>query len=233
MTKKYLAIIPARGGSKRIPRKNIKNFLGKPIIYYPINTALSTHIFHTVMVSTEDKKIAGIAKKYGAKIPFFRSDKTSDDQSILSDVIYEVLINYKKKGEYFDAFCALLPTAVFVSKETILQGLKILRTKDTDAVITATQYEYPIQRAIRLKNNYVEMLWPENYPKRSQDLEHTYHDAGQLYWMKTDIFLKEKKFFPTKTNALPLSANQVQDIDNFGDWHVAELKYKIMKRKKF
>jgi N-acylneuraminate cytidylyltransferase len=226
-----LAIIPARGGSKRIPRKNIKKFLGVPIIKYSIDAALNSHCFDEMMVSTDDKEIAQKAISFGAKVPFFRSQKTSNDFATTADVILEVLREYKKRGVEFDYFCCIYPTAPFITAKKLIKGKKLIKETTVDAVIPIVRFSYPIQRALRIDNGLLKMFWPENDNKRSQDLELVYHDAGQFYWVQTDNFLRSKTFFTDNTLPLELSPPEVQDIDIDEDWKLAEMKYRLLKRK--
>jgi pseudaminic acid cytidylyltransferase len=227
MKSKILAIIPARGGSKRIPRKNIKIFLGKPIIAYSIEAALKSELFDEVMVSTDDKKIAQAAEKYGAKVPFMRSKRNSGDYAGTSDVIGEVLEEYLKRGLNFNIFCCIYPTAPLITVKTIKKGLNLLRNKKFDSVFPIVKFSYPIQRALKINNSKVEMFWSENKEKRSQDLEKAYHDAGQFYWMWTKKFIEQKRIFAKNSGAIILKESEVQDIDGLEDWKMAEMKYKL------
>ena len=229
MSNKCIAIIPARGGSKRIPRKNIRPFLGQPIIKYSIDAALTAGIFDEIMVSTVDKDIAEIAKSFRAEIPFFRSEITSGDRAPLADVIEEVIFEYKKRGKYFEYFCCILATAPFILSERLVQAMQLLKKSGADAIIPVVRYGYPIQRALKIENNILKMVWPENYEKFSNDLMPTYHDCGQFYCMRTESFLQQKKLFAEHTIPIEISESEVQDIDNEEDWKVAELKYKILK----
>jgi len=188
MSGKCLAIITARGGSKRIPRKNIKEFLGFPIIKYSIDAALGAGCFDEVMISTDDKEIAEIATSFGAKLPFFRSETTSNDYAMTADVIEEVLLEYKSRGSNFEYCCCIYPTAPFVSSQRLLEGYNLLTSTDADAVIPVVRFSYPIQRAIKIEQETLEMMWPENLNARSQDLVPAYHDCGQFYWLKVDNF---------------------------------------------
>jgi len=224
---KYLAIIPARGGSKRIPRKNIKDFLGKPIIAYSIEAALESKLFNEVMVSTDDEEIAGTARKYGAKLPFMRSQKNSNDYASLADVCIEVIARYENIGMNFDAICCILPAAPFVSSKTIVIAKMMLDNSDYDCIFPVVEYGYPVQRSLKIEHGFVNMRWPKNLPKRSQDLEKTYHDAGQLYFIKTKTLLIEKRMFTEKSGAIILNNLEAQDIDTEIDWKLAELKYRI------
>lgn len=221
-----ICIIPARGGSKRIPRKNIKNFAGKPIIAYSIEAALSSGLFDEVMVSTDDAEIARIAEKFGAKVPFFRSEKNADDHSTTSDVIEEVLMEYSKQGRKFISACCIYPTAPFVTVDSLVHGKNLLRESAADAVFPTVKFGYPVWRGLRKdREGTVEMIWKEHLNSRSQDLEEVFHDAGQWYWFDVERFLLNKKLFTTNTKAIELSPLEVQDIDNIHDWHLAELKY--------
>lgn len=227
MEKKSIAIITARGGSKRIPRKNIRPFLGKPIIAYSIEAALSAGCFDEVMVSTDDVEIADIAKHYGATVPFYRSAAASDDHATSADVIVEVLSEYQKLGKEFDYACCLYPTAPFVTADKLRESIAMLRDKNADSVFPVVRFSYPIQRALKIEHELVVMMWPENLNKRSQDLPPAYHDAGQFYGVNVQSFLEQKKLFMDKS--LPIITNEmdVQDIDNEEDWAIAEIKYKV------
>ena len=222
-----VAIITARGGSKRIPRKNIKLFLGQPIIKYSIEAAIKSGCFGEVMVSTDDKEIAEISKKLGATVPFYRSEKTSDDHATTADVIAEVLAEYKKSGKEFDYFCCIYPTAPFITSEKLKEAMRILSEKNADSVFPVAKFSYPIQRGLKIEDGFIKMFWPENLTTRSQDLEPAYHDAGQFYFMKVKSFLEQKRVFAEKSIPLIADEMEVQDIDNEEDWKVAELKYAI------
>ena len=222
-----ICIIPARGGSKRIPRKNIKLFLGKPIIAYSIEAAINSNIFDEIMVSTDDIEIASIAKEYGAKVPFFRSEKNSNDFSTTSVVIEEVILEYKKLGKYFDQICCCYPTAPFVTAERLTQGLEVLDKNDVESVFPIVEFDYPILRSFKLNDNkYLDYNWPEYINSRSQDLPNSYHDVGQWYWIKATAFETYRNLFTPKTKAIQLSTTEVQDIDNENDWNLAELKFR-------
>jgi N-acylneuraminate cytidylyltransferase len=224
-----LAIIPARGGSKRIPRKNIKAFLGKPIIAYSIETALNSGLFDEVMVSTDDDEIAEIAQSYGAVIPFKRSFSNSDDFATTIDVILEVLNAYKAKGKVFDYGCCIYPTAPFIRKELLIRAFNDLLVKKLDTVFPVLPYSYAIQRAVKLNHfNKVEMFQSKYKNSRSQDLEAAYHDAGQFYWFNNRVLLNEKKLWTANTGAVILNEMEAQDIDTMEDWRIAEFKYKMM-----
>jgi len=226
-----IAIITARGGSKRIPKKNIRNFHGKPIIAYSIEAALSSQCFDEVMVSTDDAEIARVAEKFGAKVPFVRSAKNADDFSTTADVLLEVLAEYKKIGKYYNSACCLYPTAVFVTAKKLIEAKKKFEESDADSLITVTKFGFPIQRSLRIDNGLLKFIWPENMNKRSQDLEASYHDCGQFYFLKTQALFEEKRLFTSRSVGFELSEREVQDIDNEEDWKIAEIKYQIAKEK--
>lgn len=223
-----LAIIPARGGSKRIPRKNIKDFLGKPIIAYSIEAALNSELFDEVMVSTDDNEIAEVALKYGAKVPFFRSNKNSGDFSTTMDVIKEVISEYKIKfNTDFENGCCIYPTAPLLKIEHLKNGYSKLILNDYSTVFSAVEFSYPIWRGLSINEDSVAtMIWPQHLNDRSQDLQKVYHDAGQWYWFKTKEL--SDSFFSEKSAIFKLDETEVQDIDNLTDWKLAELKYKIL-----
>ena len=227
-----LAIITARGGSKRIPRKNCKDFLGRPIMEYSIEAALSSKMFEEVMVSTDDQEIAEIAKKAGAQIPFFRSAKTSDDFATTVDVILEVLEEYRKIGRQFDYVCCIYPTAPFVTGEKIKDAMKLLEQQNADALMPVVSFSFPPLRSVIIQNEVLRPKWPENMMKRSQDLETLYHDCGQFYCMNVQRFLEEKTIFMEKTVPFYMDEMEVQDIDTEIDWKLAELKYHLLNNQK-
>ncbi|MFA7252980.1 MAG: pseudaminic acid cytidylyltransferase [Patescibacteria group bacterium] len=222
-----LAIIPARGGSKRIPYKNIKDFLGQPIIKYTVDSAVESQIFDEVMVSTDDPKVAKIAREFGASIPFLRTKHNSSDMATIADVITEVLEGYHQKGKEFDYFCCVLPAVPTISSKRIKLGLDLLRKEKADAVLPLVKFDYPIQRALRIERANVEMIEPKNANVRSQDLEATYHDAGRFYWARTKSFLEQKTLFMRHMLPIIIPSWEVQDIDTPEDWKIAEIKYKI------
>ncbi len=224
-----ICIIPARGGSKRIPKKNIKHFLGKPIIAYSIQTAIDSQLFDEVMVSTDDEEIAAIANKYGAKVPFLRSKKNANDFATTVDVILEVIDSYKRQAKSFDNICCIYPTAPFVSIQKLNKSLDILKSKALDSVFPVIQYGFPVQRSMRIfQKDFVRMIQPDYMTTRSQDLEPTYHDAGQFYWLKTNKILLQKKLWTKSSGFIVVSELEAQDIDTETDWKIAELKYKMM-----
>jgi N-acylneuraminate cytidylyltransferase len=228
-TKNNLCIIPARGGSKRIPQKNIKEFLGKPIIAYSIEAALQSNLFDEVMVSTDDFEIAEIAKLYGAKVPFTRSVLNSNDFATTSDVIVEVLGWYKEQERKFDNVCCCYATAPFVTAARLHEGYEKLTTQNATSVFPVVAFDYPIWRSLKTdQSRRLQMNWPEHLNARSQDLPKAYHDAGLWYWINVDAFLKTKTLFTENTFGLELSPLEVQDIDNVHDWKIAEMKYEFI-----
>lgn len=219
-----LCVIPARGGSKRIPRKNIRDFLGKPIIAYSIEAAINSELFDEIMVSTDDEEIAAVAKQYGANVPFMRSKENADDFSTLADVIDEVILFYKKSGQSFNYVCCILATAPMIQKEDIKKAYQLLLNSGFDSIRPVTRFSYPIQRAFKMTDiGEVSFFYPEYAKTRSQDLEEAYHDAGQFYWMKFSIGL-----VATNRGAIEIPSQYVQDIDTIEDWNLAELKFKIL-----
>lgn len=226
---KRLCIIPARGGSKRIPRKNIKPFMGKPIIAYSIEAALNSGVFDEVMVSTDDKEIADVARQYGASVPFMRSAETSNDYATTVDVLLEVINKYKEQSKIFDVICCLYSTAPFVTSERLKEAASQI-SDNVDACFTIVQYSYPIQRSLRInESEHVEMKFPEHLKSRTQDLEKVYHDAGQFYFVKTDALVQEETVWCKRTAPLILSELEVQDLDTLTDWQLAEMKYQLLK----
>lgn len=223
---KNLCIIPARGGSKRIPHKNIKDFLGKPIIVYSIEAALASKMYDEVMVSTDDEEIAAVAHKYGASVPFMRSEASANDYATTADVINEVLDCYAQMGKTFDSFTCLYSTAPFVSAGRLKEAYSMLKD-DIYSVFTCVEFSYPIQRALRIVNGKISMLQPQYLKSRSQDLEKTYHDAGQFYVCIIDDFKKTNSLWGTNTAGLVLSEFEVQDLDTLTDWALAEMKFKL------
>ena len=228
--KNCIAIIVARGGSKRIFKKNIKFFLGEPIINYSIKTALKSKIFDEIMVSTDDNEIAKISLEKGARVPFLRSSKNSSDFSTTADAVYEVLNSYSEIGINPKYVCCIYPTAPLLSYKTLIEAYDIILNENSKSVIPVTKFTYPIQRALVIKNKKLRMNWPENTDKRSQDLKNFYHDVGQFYFLEVSSFLKEKKLFTDSTNYIELPSIFSQDIDNIEDWGIAELKYTFLKK---
>lgn len=227
---KSVAIITARGGSKRIPRKNIKEFCGKPILAYSIEAALTSGIFDTVMVSTDDEEIAEIAKRYGAEVPFYRSEKTANDYATTNDVLLEVLEEYEKRGEHFDLACCIYPTAPFVTAQKLKTAVEQLNASDADTLIPVVAFSYPPQRAMIVKDGRLVFEYPRYLDSRSQDLEPHYHDVGQFYVFRTESFQKNRKLMIGNILPMVISEMEVQDIDNQTDWEIAEMKYRLMKK---
>lgn len=222
-----IAIITARGGSKRIPRKNVKLFCGKPIITYSIEAALQSGLFEEVMVSTEDEEIARIAREAGAQVPFMRSSESAGDYASTDDVLLEVLAAYKERGREFDSFCCLYPTAPFVTAEKLRTAMGLL--DKADSVMPVVPFSFPPQRCMVLNGEgELRMKWPERAKTRSQDLEPYYHDCGQFYCCKTAPFLEYKTTDLPHMVPMIMSELEVQDIDNPDDWEIAELKYQKM-----
>ncbi|WMN61184.1 pseudaminic acid cytidylyltransferase [Pseudoalteromonas xiamenensis] len=226
-----IAIIPARAGSKRIPRKNIKAFHGAPIIFYSIKEALESGCFDKVIVSTDDREIAEIAAQYGAEVPFIRPSDISDDYATTLDVIQHAVKWYLDSGYVLDKVCCIYATAPFVSSESIKNALSTLNADDLlDYVFSATSYAFPIQRALFMREDKtVQMFQPENFNSRSQDLPEAYHDAGQFYWGTVDAFLNKRPIFGDRSKIELLPRKYVQDIDTPEDWELAEALFKVMK----
>ncbi len=224
---KRLAVIPARGGSKRIPRKNIKNFLGKPIISYSIEAALKSGLFDEVMVSTDDDEIASVAVQYGASVPFKRSADNSGDFATTADVIREVLSMYLQKGMQFDEVCCIYPTAPFLTAEKLWEASQSLRESAFNCVYPVVRYSYPPQRAVLIRDGKVVRREPEYELSRSQDLEPVYHDAGQFYLFETEPFSTRRTLMSDNCGAIVFSELGVQDLDTLTDWALAEMKYQL------
>ena len=222
-----VAIIPARGGSKRIPLKNIKPFMGRPIIEYSVRAALESGLFDEVMVSTDDEQIAKIAVAAGAKVPFLRSAATSTDHAGLAEVIDEVLATYASMGLKFDSWCCILSTAPFVDAELLRRTFKTFTEGGFDTLRPVVRFDYPIQRAFRMdRDGRVSFMYPEFAAARSQDLEKAYHDSGLFYWGTS-----EKGFKSSRWGAVEIDAMYCQDIDTPEDWKMAELKYSLLSSK--
>ncbi|MEK9568335.1 MAG: pseudaminic acid cytidylyltransferase [Paracoccaceae bacterium] len=222
-----IAVIPARGGSKRIPRKNIKDFCGKPMIVWSLEAAKASSLFDHIIVSTDDNEIAEIAKNHGAEVPFIRPDELSDDYVGTVDVVkhaVEWVIQNIDKPKYV---CTIYATAPFIKSTDLVEGLELLEKNNCQLVFTVTSFPFPIQRAIKItEKRRVKMFQPETFMTRSQDLEPSYHDAGQFYWSITDAVLKKVPAFSEASMPLILPRHQVQDIDTLEDWKRAELMFK-------
>lgn len=226
-----IAIITARGGSKRIPGKNIRPFLGKPILAYSIEAARNSGVFDTVMVSTDSEEIARIAAEYGAVVPFLRSDRNADDHATTADVIAEVLRQYEEQGEHYDLFCCIYPTAPFITADVLRDACEQLRANESaDAAVPVVRFSFPPQRGFIVREGELAYKWPEYRSSRSQDLEPFYHDAGQFYVVRTNAFLDEHTVVPEHTLPIVLPETRVQDIDTIEDWEIAEIKYQRLMR---
>lgn len=225
---KNIAIIPARGGSKRIPRKNIRPFLGKPIISYSISAAKECGLFGEVMVSTDDPEIAHISLEYGAKVPFLRSAETANEYAGIADVLIEVLEQYEQEGVTVDNICCILATAPLIMPCELVEAYQSFVENGFESLYPIVAYPYPIQRSfIRNDQGMLTMCWPEHYNSRSQDLELTYHDSGTFYWIKSETLKRERKLLTSRTGSIVFDEIRVQDIDNEIDWQLAEIKYKL------
>lgn len=221
---KMLAIITARGGSKRIPKKNIKEFCGKPIIAYSIEAALQSGVFEEVMVSTDSEEIKAIAEQYGASVPFLRSEAMSNDFATTADVIDEVLNEYEKMGKKFDAFACIYPTAPFITGKKLSEAGNLL--DGADAVLSVVKYSFPPQRAFLIREGNVVYQYPQYERARSQDLEPVYHDCGQFYFCNCDSFFAHHSMVLPKSRPYIIPEEEVQDIDTLSDWEIAEAKFK-------
>ena len=226
---KNLCIIPARGGSKRIPRKNVKEFLGKPIIAYSIEAALKSGLFDEVMVSTDDEEIAAIAKQYGASVPFMRSEETANDYASSDDVLVEVLAEYQKRGKIYDNMCCIYATAPLITSKELADALQLLQSSNFDCVYPVVQFSYPIWRCLDVAvDGSMKRHWPEFEKSRSQDLPKEYHDSGTFYWYK----LRDGKFCEESVGAIIVPEERVQDIDTETDWKLAEIKFALLQNAK-
>ncbi len=223
-----VAIITARGGSKRIPGKNSKLFLGKPMLVYSVEAALSAGIFREVMVSTDDEEIAKIAREAGASVPFMRSEETANDFATTDDVLLEVLETYEQRGETFDYMACIYPTAPFVTADKLQSAMCLLIEQDGAGVMPVVRYSFPPQRGMAVRDGKLVYCYPENATKRSQDLEPMYHDCGQFYCYHVARYLACKGDLSDGYLPILVDETQVQDIDNPSDWALAEMKYKMM-----
>lgn len=226
-----VAIITARGGSKRIPGKNKKIFAGKPILAYSIEAALGSGVFDEVMVSTDDDEIAKIAEEYGACVPFRRSEATANDYATTADVLTEVLDCYDKLGKHFDEFACIYPTAPFVTDNRLKDAFMKLHESGAKSLVSVTKYDFPPQRSVVIRDGLMQFREPQYATARSQDLEPVYHDAGQFYLCRTDAFRAQKTLVTDCTTAYILPIEEVQDIDTPDDWMIAEIKFEMLKKK--
>jgi N-acylneuraminate cytidylyltransferase len=228
-----IAIIPARGGSKRIPHKNVKNFCGKPIIAYSIEAARESQLFDKIIVSTDDEQIAEVARKYGAEIPFMRPKELADDFTGTNAVVKHAIQWFKDRNESIQYACCIYATAPFVQTKYLKQAFDKLISTGKDYVFSVTTFAFPIQRAIKVnQKGEVDPFFPEYVSSRSQDLEEAFHDAGQFYWGKWDAFLKDKPLFSCQSCPEIIPRYLVQDIDTIEDWQQAELMYKTVQKSK-
>jgi pseudaminic acid cytidylyltransferase len=216
-----IAIIPARGGSQRIPRKNIRDFCGKPIISYPIKTAIDSNLFDEIAVLTDDLEIAEIAKKYGATIPYYRNATTANNNATLAEVINEAIVNYEYQGKKVDLICCILPTAVFVQSQQLTESFE--QMEYYDGITSVCKFKHPVERSLKV-TSYLNFMFPENETIRTQDFTPTYYDAGQFYWIRVKSFKEQQKIFMRYTKHYELDAI---DIDSEEDWKLAEETYKI------
>lgn len=223
-----LAVITARGGSKRIPRKNIKEFCGQPILCYSIRAAIESKLFNEVMVSTDDTEIAETSIKYGATVPFMRGTETSGDFATTVDVLKEVLTQYKVLGREFEYCCCIYPTAPFVTPEKLKECFKLMTDNNCDSALPVVRYSFPPQRAFVLRNGKINYQYPQYERTRSQDLEPIYHDSGQFYFFNVQNFFKQNTMIDNNTYPFIVPDEEVQDIDTLSDWEIAEMKYKLL-----
>jgi pseudaminic acid cytidylyltransferase len=229
---KTIAIIPARGGSKRIPRKNIKDFHGMPLIAYSIKVALKSKLFDKVIVSTDDEEIEKIAREYGASVPFIRPIELSDDFTGTGAVVNHALQYLKEQGEIYDFVCTIYATAPFLDEKYLVEGFEKLKNSNARNAFSCTSMPFPIQRTFKItKDERCEMFWPENFSKRSQDLEEAFQDAGQFYW--TNLNIKSNEIIFAK-DSIPIILPRflVQDIDTLEDWKRAEIMYEVIQKAK-
>ncbi len=227
-----IAIITARGGSKRIPRKNVRPFLGKPIIAYSIAAALNSGLFDEVMVSTDDEEIAELSRKLGANVPFMRSAKNSDDFATTKDVLIEVLDEYRRRGAEFEIGCCIYPTAPFVTAEKLRTAFARLEKSGADTVLPIVRFSFPILRSFRREGDNVSYIWPIFAPRRSQDMQPAYHDAGQFYFFRPSVLFDTDEVITGNTVGIEMSPLEVQDLDEEDDWSLAELKFAHVFRRK-
>ena len=232
MKNDIVAIITARGGSKRIPKKNIKNFCGKPIIAYSIETAVKSDLFDDVIVSTDSIEIAKVSEKFGASIPFLRSEENSDDFSTTEDVLIEVINKLKAEGRKYKYICCIYPTAPFVNKNLLVEAIDKMEESEPAVVIPLVAFSYPPQRGFIIDDKgYARFKNPEYITTRSQDLEKLYHDAGQFYVYNVEKLISTKGIIENDYKAIIVPEKLVHDIDNEEDWEIAEMKYSVMKKK--
>lgn len=223
-----IAIITARGGSKRIPKKNIKEFYGKPMLAYAIEAAKGAGIFDEIMVSTDSEEIAEVARKYGANVPFMRSERTANDFATTFDVLEEVVNEYKKQGKFFDELCCIYPCVPFLTSKTLKESYKLMKQTKANALQPVCKYPAPVEWAMKIENGLLIPNDRESLKIRSQDLTPKYFDAGMFYFCNTEIMLKEKTVVPTNTSGYIIDESECQDIDTPDDWKMAEIKFNII-----
>ena len=226
-----LCIIPARGGSKRIPRKNIRNFRGQPMIAWSIQAAQKSGCFERIVVSTDDEEIASISLSFGAEVPFKRPPRLADDYSGTREVVVHAIDALEDGICVGEDVCCMYATAPFVTEKLLTKTYNIFKKRQYDSLFPAIKYSFPIQRAIKIDNSgKMKMFYPEHISTRTQDLPIAYHDSGQFYWVKAPTILKEKKLWTDNTGILILSELESHDIDTLEDWKIAELKYRILNK---
>lgn len=223
-----IAIITARGGSKRIPQKNIKDFMGKPMLAYSIEAAKDSGIFDEVMVSTDSEEIANVAKKHGASVPFMRSERTSNDFAITYDVLEEVLSEYKKLGREYDSLCCIYPCVPFLRSDSLKNAFDLMKRKKANAIMPVCKYPVPVEWAMRINDDELVADDVEKQFVRSQDLKPAYFDAGMFYFYETEIFLSKRTTLFPNTLGYVIDESECQDIDTPDDWKMAEMKYKLL-----
>lgn len=224
-----LAVIPARGGSKRIPRKNIREFCGKPIISYSIEAARLSNCFDRVVVSTDDAEIAEVAREWGAETPFVRPEELSNDFAGTIPVVKHAIGWFAQNETPPELVCCIYPTAPFVTTQDLQRGLDVLNTAKSEYAFTVTSYPFPIQRAVKVtQSGRLAMFQPGHFKTRSQDLEEAFHDAGQFYWGRSGAFLRELPLFSKDAAPVMMPRHRVQDIDTLEDWHRAELMFRVL-----
>jgi N-acylneuraminate cytidylyltransferase len=223
-----LAVIPARGGSKRLPGKNIRDFAGKPMLAWSVEAAHESGLFDEVMVSTDSEEIAEVARAAGASVPFLRSAETADDHAIIIDVMAEVVDRYEADGRRFERLCCILATAPLLRSSTLRSAAALMDREGFDTVFPVVAFGYPIQRALRRDEaGRTAMRQPEHYASRSQDLEPAFHDAAQFYWMTREVCVTKQSIFAGRAGSFVIDAMEAQDIDTLTDWRLAELKMQL------
>lgn len=223
-----IAIITARGGSKRIPKKNIKEFMGRPMLAYAVDAAKGSGIFDEIMVSTDDGEIAETARKCGASVPFMRSERTSSDYAITYDVLEEVLEEYRKLGREFDGLCCIYPCVPFLKAVSLRDAYGLMKSKGANAVMPVCRYPVPVEWAMRMNGGVLAADDVEKQKIRSQDLQPAWFDAGMFYFYRTETFLKERTTLFPDTLGYAIDESECQDIDTPEDWKMAEMKYRIL-----